>query len=242
MSPILRDLRSDPVSLCKSASAPPRFSGQLSWELFYPLAGPQGLGGPTRGSCLPHAEATSVPTLGWSSVDRSTSRGTTTHEHLPSPSTHHTPESASAPIQGITQVSLTNPMDSKHGAKSLGWGSKSELLRHYQARWRQAVQGAGEWANACKGSRQTGCRGLSKCMGSRVNRDMLSLRPSAGGYGCGCRGIRAAGQAVECVWMSSRVSPPGADGTQHCRGVLQSRDREAPGRAGGIASQEIGLH
>lgn len=226
MSPILRDLRSDPVSLCKSASAPPRFSGQLSWELFYPLAGPQSLGGPTQGSCLPHAGATSVPTLGWSSVDRSTSRGTTTHEHLPSPSTctHHTPESASAPIQGITQVSLTNPMDSKHGAKSLGWGSKSELLRHYQARWRQAVQGAGEWANACKGSRQTGCCGLSKCMGSRVNRDMLSLRPvswrirvQVQGYpgcrtGCGVCVDVFQGVPAWCRWNSKLQGCPAVQG------------------------------
>lgn len=38
--------------------------------------------------------------------------------------------------------------------------------------------------------------------------------------------------------MSSSVSLPGTDGTQHCRCILQSRDRKVPGRAEGTESQE----
>lgn len=62
----------------KPASAPPWFSGQILFFQLPPGAGlPSDLEGPTQGSCLPHAEATSVlrvPILGWCSVDRNTSR------------------------------------------------------------------------------------------------------------------------------------------------------------------------
>lgn len=47
--PTLREIHSGPAPLCKPASAPPWFSGHIRffncpWELFYPLADPQGLG------------------------------------------------------------------------------------------------------------------------------------------------------------------------------------------------------
>ena len=64
--------------------------------------------------------------LGLSGREHQQGSCTTTHEHLPAPAHAHTtlPNLLQLLFRAFPGASLTNPMDSKHGAKSFRWGSK----------------------------------------------------------------------------------------------------------------------